>query len=107
MDLQVGGLEDLEERVGSALERIGELEAGTRVESDAFFSESFMCNHTEFESFAAFCAQSPWALDNVSDIRNVSRDRLNEYIDSTTEFETWEEMKTQAAETEIIDQIVP
>jgi len=106
MDLQVAGLEDLEKRVGNALDRIGELQAGTRVQSDAFFSQAFMDDHTDFDSFAAFCNQSPWPLDEVSDVQDVSRERLNEYIDATTDFETWEGMKTQAAEEEIIDQIV-
>jgi len=106
MDLQVAGLEDLEERIGKALDRIGELQAGTRVQSDTFFSQPFMRDHTEFDSFAAFCHQSPWPLDDVSDVQDVSRDQLNEYIAATTDFETWEGMKTQAAEEEIIDQIV-
>jgi len=106
MDLKVTGLENLEERVGKALDRIGELEAGTRVQSDTFFSQPFMRNHTEFESFTAFCEQSPWPLDGVGDIQDISREQLNEYITATTDFETWEGMKTQAAEEEIIDQIV-
>ncbi len=106
MDLQVAGLEDLEEKVGDALDRIGELQAGTRVQSETFFSRRFMRDHTEFDSFGAFCAQSPWDLDGISDVQDISRDRLNEYIDDTTEFETWEGMKTKAAEEDIIDQIV-
>lgn len=106
MDLQVAGLEDLEEKVGNALERIAELQAGTRVRSDTFFSRQFMRDHTEFESFGAFCTQSPWNLDGISDVQKISRDQLNEYINDTTDFETWEGMKTQAAEEEIIDQIV-
>jgi len=106
MDLQVTGLEDLEERVGEALDRVNELQAGARVRSDTLFTQSFMRAHTEFDSFAAFCTQSPWALDDVTDVQDLSRDRLNEYLTATTDFETWEEMKTQAAEEEIIDRIV-
>lgn len=106
MDLQVAGLDDLEARIGNALDRIGELQAGTRVQSDVFFSQPFMREHTQFDSFAAFCAQSPWPLDDVGDIQDLSRARLNEYIATTTEFETWEGMKTRAAEEEIIDRVV-
>ncbi|MCO8267145.1 hypothetical protein NKF06_11220 [Haloferax sp. AB510] len=106
MELQIAGLEDLEERVGNALTRIGELQAGTRVQSDALFSQSFMRDHTEFDSFDAFCTQSPWAFDDIDDAQDISRDRLNEYTAARTDFETWEEMKTQAAEEEIIDQLV-
>ena len=106
MDLQVAGLEDLQDRVGTALDRIGELQAGTRVQSDAFFSHPFMDDHTEFGSFAAFCEQSPWVLDNRSDIQNVPREQLNDYVATTTDFKSWEGMKTQTAEEEIIDQII-
>ena len=106
MDLQVAGLEDIEETLGDALNRISELQAGTRVTSETFFSEKFMHAHTEFDSFAAFCAQSPWSLDSVGDVQAVSRDQLNEYIADTTDFDTWEAMKTQAAEEEIIERVV-
>lgn len=106
MDLQVAGLEDLENRVGKALDRLAELQMGTRIQSDAFFSRSFMAAHTEFDSFAAFCNQSPWALDEQRDIQHVPRDSLDEYVADRTDFETWEAMKTQAAEEEIIDQVV-
>ncbi|MFC6977309.1 hypothetical protein ACFQL1_25410 [Halomicroarcula sp. GCM10025709] len=106
MDLQVAGLEDLEEKVGDALDRIGELQAGTRIQSETFFSQQFMREHTEFNSFEAFCTQSPWNLDSIGDVQDLSREQLNEYIDDTTEFQTWEGMKTQAAEEEIIDLIV-
>lgn len=106
MDLQVAGLEDLEERIGNALDRVGELQAGTRVESASFFSQSFMREHTEYESFSAFCTQSPWPLDDVSDVQDLPREQLDEYVAATTDFETWEGMKTQAAEEEIIGQIV-
>jgi len=105
MDLQVAGLEELEESVEDALSRISELQAGTHVASDTFFSQQFMRNHTEFDSFATFCNQSPWPLDDIGDVQDVSRDQLNEYIAATTDFETWEGMKTQAAEDEIIERI--
>ena len=106
MDLQVAGLEDLEKRVRNAADRIDDLQAGTEVESDRLFSERFMRDHTEFDSFSAFCTQSPWSFDDVGEVQNAPRDQLNEYIDARTAFETWEGMKTQAAEDDIIDQIV-
>lgn len=47
MDIQVGGLDQLEEQVADALEQIGELQAGTRVNSEAFFAEPFMRETTQ------------------------------------------------------------
>jgi len=106
MELQVAGLEALKDRAEMALDRIGELQAGTRVQSDAFFSQPFMDDYTAFDSFATFCEQSPWALDDRSDMPELPRDELDEYVASRTDFESWERMKTRAAEEEIIDQIV-
>jgi hypothetical protein len=97
MDLQVAGLEDVSERVGAALDRIGELQAGTRVSSEAFFSEPFMRDHTEFDSFAAFCEQSPWSLSEPSDVQEVPRREVDDYVAARTDFQSWEGMKTQAA----------
>ncbi|MDS0282318.1 hypothetical protein [Haloarcula onubensis] len=107
MDLQATELGDLEDRLSDALDRLGELQAGTRVSSDAFFSEPFMRNHTEFDSFVAFYEHAPWSLTEPTDVQGVPRQALNDYVAATTDFESWEAMKTQAAEEEIIDQVVP
>lgn len=106
MDLQIRELKDLEETLATAKNRVDELRAGTRVRSDEFFSEPFMVDHTEFGSFSAFCEHSPWSLEQPREIQHVERQRLDAYVADTTEFETWEAMKTQAAEEEIIDQVI-
>jgi len=105
MDAALQGTTPLAERVESALDRLGELRAGPRVQSDARFSQSFIADHTEFDSYVRFCEQSPWDLDR-RDAEDVPRERLNEYVAAHTDFETWEELRTLAAEEEIIDQVV-
>lgn len=106
MDLQVRGLDDLEDRLGDAIDRIGELRAGTHVQSDAFFAPAFMRKHTEFDSFDAFCADSPWEVESADDLQDVPRARLNAYVADTTDFTDWEAMKTRAAREEIVDQLL-
>ncbi len=105
MDLQIGDLEDLEERLQTAVTRIGTLQAGTRVRSDDFFSEPFMRDHTQFDSFTAFCEGSPWSLEKSRSIEHAPSRRLDTYVAETTDFEDWEAMKTQAAEEEIVDYV--
>lgn len=102
MDIQIGGLDDLKERFDEAMETIVEYQLGTRVDSDEFFSEPFMEDHTEFDSFRAFCDESPWTLDTPEDIQSVPSSELDGYVSKTTDFETWEEMKTTAAEEAIV-----
>lgn len=103
MDLQVEGLEDLRDRVDDALDTIVAYETGTRINSDEFFATPFMEDHTDFDSFRSFCQQSPWSLDRPEDIQEVPRPELDDYVSDTTDFETWEEMKTKAAEEAIIE----
>lgn len=105
MEIQVGGLDDLEDRVADALERIGELQAGTRINSDAFFSEAFMREHTEYDSFAGFCRDGPWEPTDGEAVRELPTSALDEHVASTTEFDDWEAMKTAAAEEEIVTEL--
>jgi len=102
MDIQVQGLEGLETRVSDALERIGELQAGTRVSSEAFFSDPFMREHTEYDSFAEFCHDGPWPAAEGDPLGELPAGVLDEHVAATTEFESWEAMKTCAAEEEIV-----
>ncbi len=62
-DLRVSELDPFHGRLEKAQERVFELQAGTRVDSDEFFSEEFMRSHTQFDSFHAFYRESPWTLD--------------------------------------------
>lgn len=98
--------DEVAERLRRTLDRIGELQAGPRVSSDAVLSQPFVHDHTEFESFETFCEESPWSLDDPSDIRDVPREELDDYVADTTDCESWEQLTTLAAEEEIIDQAV-
>lgn len=104
-DLRVSELDPFHGRLEKAQERVFELQAGTRVDSDEFFSEEFMRSHTQFDSFHAFYRESPWTLDEKCSIDELPNERLDAYVAGTTEFETWEEMKTRAAQEEIFDQL--
>lgn len=106
MDIQVGELDGLERRVDAALDRIGELQAGTRVNTESFFPESFMRDHTEYDSFDAFREDGPWSPASADQVEAVPTEELDEYVAATTEFESWESMKNQAAEEEIVAELV-
>ncbi|WP_226041062.1 hypothetical protein [Natrinema sp. DC36] len=106
MDLRIRGLADLEDRLETAADRIGEFRAGTHVSFSEFFSDAFMRDHTQFDSFAAFCEASPWSLEESRDIQHVDRQQLDAYVADATAFENWDAMKTQAAEAEIIERVV-
>jgi hypothetical protein len=96
----------LAEQLHTVHNRIGELQASTRVRSDAVFSDQFMRDHTEFTSFTAFCEQSQWSSHDLQNVEEVDREQLSRYVANTTGFETWGAMNAQAAEEELIDQLI-
>lgn len=88
------------------IDRLGELRAGDRGSSNAFFADPFVREYTAFESFEAFSAASPWTLERPGALDAAPRPELDEYVAETTEFETWEAMKEQAAKEELVVQHV-
>ncbi len=104
-DLRVSELDPFHGRLEEAVERVFELQAGTRVNSDEFFSEEFMRSYTQFDSFHAFYRESTWNLEEPRAMDDLPNDHLDSYVVETTEFTTWEEMKTVAAEEAILDQL--
>ncbi|GAD51626.1 hypothetical protein MBEHAL_0386 [Halarchaeum acidiphilum MH1-52-1] len=106
MDVRIEGVDDLEAALERGLERIGELRAGTRVDSDAFFSKPFMREHTEYGTFGAFRADAPLDFDVPLDESTTRRRRADRFVSDVSDFETWEEMKTRAAHEEILDQLL-
>lgn len=68
-----------------------------------FFPPEFMNEHTRFGSFAEFCGESPWEIDDREDLASIPPDGLDRYVDRTTQFETWDGMRNRAAVREIAD----
>lgn len=99
-----GLLADVASSVGTLQERLAALQASRRVRSDAVISRPFMREHTRFDAFAEFVEASPWSPADPADIREVPRDALDDYVAATTDFETWEELETRAAEEALIEQ---
>ena len=71
-----------------------------------FFPPDFMDEHTRFGSFAEFCDESPWEIDERADLASIPSDELDRYVDRTTQFETWDEMRNRAAVREITDRLL-
>ncbi|MFB6105854.1 MAG: hypothetical protein ABEJ70_02670 [Halobacteriaceae archaeon] len=107
MEVTPGDLDDLEAALQRALDRIADYRAGTRVSADAFFPDPFMREHTRYDSFEAFREDAPVSLDvPIEGDSDRHRRRVNAFVDEATDFETWEQMQTRAAEEEILDQLL-
>lgn len=68
---------------------------------DGFFPPRFMRAHTEFRTFEEFRERYPAEFEDRSDLEAISRDRLDRFVVRVTTFDSWREMRNQAAEREI------
>lgn len=99
--------DSLSTRLTATLEQVIEPQARGVQDSDAFFSKSFIQRHTEFESLDEFCRTCPCERPTIGGVQRLSADERNEFVDATTEFETWSEMKESAAVADIVTLAIP
>jgi len=71
-----------------------------------FFAPAFMQEYTQFESFSAFCAASPWAIETRDDLDDLPPADLDRYVDRTTQFDSWVRMRNRAAVREIRERLL-
>lgn len=102
LDLRVKTHDSLPARLTTALEGAIAPETPGSYDAHAFFSQAFVQHHTKFESFDAFCRACPCERDTVGGIQRLPADERNEFVATTTDFETWPEMKQSAAVTDLI-----
>ena len=102
LDLQVKPTDPVSTRVKTVIEQAVTPETRNSYDADAFFSDSFVQYHTEFESFDAFCRACPSERDSVGGIQRLSVDERDGFVSEATEFETWAEMKEQSAVAELV-----
>lgn len=65
---------------------------------DEFLDPVFPDGHADF---AAFCSESPWEIEDRSDLERIDEDALDRYVGDTTRFDSWREMVNHAAEREV------
>lgn len=69
---------------------------------DGMFSQAFIRRRTQFESVNAFCNACPCDDDTIGSVQRFSGDERDAFVNRTTEFETWGEMKRSAAVADLV-----
>lgn len=102
LDLRVKTNDPVSTRVRTVIEQAVAPKTRNSYDDDTFFSDSFVQHHTEFEAFDAFCRASPSERDSIGAIQRLSAADRDEFVATTTEFETWAEMKEQSAVADLV-----
>lgn len=73
--------------------------------TEALFCRSFVREHTDFESLEAFCCACPCERDTVGSVQRLSADERDAFVATTTDFETWAEMRECAATSDLVSPV--
>lgn len=72
---------------------------------DSFYPRRFIQESTQFDSFGEFHQQSPWEMETWDEIQQIPSTQLDVYVADSTQFDSWEEMKSQAATRNLCTQL--
>ena len=102
LDLRVEAQSVGPTRLTTAVEKA--LTPATRDAQDgkAFFSESFVRRHTDFESVGELCRACPAERDTIGGLQAMSADERDAFVAARTDFETWSAMKDAAATSDLV-----
>jgi hypothetical protein len=67
-----------------------------RVPLTSKLSPAFMQHHTQFASFEAMLAASPFPVESAEDFTAIPDDEWDAFVRHVTRFHSWEEMQKEA-----------
>src|SRR5690625_400804 len=69
------------------------------------FTDEFMSEYTDFESFGEFLAEAPVRIEDQDDFDNMDMSEMDAFVAEVTKFEAWEDMQGEAVSLYTINQL--
>jgi hypothetical protein len=98
------GFDKLAKELNSYADKIKNLN-GTTVNFDVLFSSRFMESHTNVSSFEEFLEKGNFIVETEEDFEAIPDDVFDAYVQSSTDFSSWEEMFDAATDDYLDDQL--
>lgn len=97
MDVEIEGLDELEDALNDMLGDVLELGEKNEFPFIELFPPDFMRLYTEFNDVEEFFDRSPWSVESQQDFEDIPQGPFDDYIDEHTDFPNWEVMQETAA----------
>ena len=95
-NLKITGLGDLEKQLKN-IEKNIKREVEGEVSLRTLFSNEFLKEHTNFDSFESFEESLPVQLKEQSDLDNIDKNKVDPFIKEKTKFDSWDDLAEAAA----------
>lgn len=103
MPVEIKGLEGLEDELHD-LERQFE-SSGGEIPMRELFTDEFMQDYTEFDTFERFLQESKWDVETQDDFERIPGDEFDRYVDEYTGFDSWKMMLSVAGKEYVMRQL--
>jgi hypothetical protein len=95
--IDTSGLEELKRKLKKIEENGEKLEGQNSVPFTEVFPVEFMKKYTEFSSIDDMFNKSPFKIDSDEDFAAIDDKKWDDFIKTSTKFQTWEKMQEEAA----------
>ena len=98
MGIDTSGFDDLADKLDEMQESVKEIDGSHQVPLTELFPSKFMRRHTDAHDVDQFLENSPWNIESQADFEDIPEIELDQYVDQHSEFRTWEQMQSKAAQ---------
>lgn len=102
---EFSGLDDLQRELEQLAENARELDGEHEIPFDNLFTQAFMQAHTPYDSIDALLEAGGFHAEGNDEFEAIPEDMLDAYIAKATDFESWEEMLSEATQEYVTDQL--
>lgn len=74
-----------------------EISGENSIPANETFTSQFLSKHSNFTSFDDLLEKSPFIIKNQEDFKNIPDAEWEKFITDNTDFESWKDMKVEAA----------
>ena len=96
--MKIEGFDKIQKKLRQMKKAAKELDGTHSVSFEDLFTTPFMKKYTQFQSIEEFFSSSSFNVTSQEDFEVIPEEDMDAYVASNTNFETWENMLSKAAE---------
>ena len=102
---EINGLNELQKELENLQKKVENLSGSQNIPLKELLSNSFMKEYTSFNSIRELFKASGFQINSIEDFDNIPLSELDNYISKTTDFDSWEDMISEATNQYVLEKL--
>ncbi|WP_449355229.1 hypothetical protein ACUL41_03625 [Virgibacillus natechei] len=103
--MKIRGLDNFEKKINQLEKNAKQIDGDNNIPFDEIFNPSFMTKYTQYTSIHSFFEDSPFTLETQEDLKAIPEDELDLFISQNTNFNSWQNMLSEAGKQWTVKQL--